>query len=177
MSTHPYESYLREARLRQQTDEFKERYRLRSAVERTQAELVQHGVRKTRYLGHPKRQLQRLWTAAVVNLNAPVPAVRVPPERPERAADAAGTRASGAQNRVRRADGHRNDGCEPEIASWITGKPPVRGPATRFPAAPVTTRLTKLELSRCNAPLTGVVQDTPSRLASMGTRVQLARRL
>jgi len=68
VSTHPYETYLRDARLRQQTDAFKARYRLRSAVERTQAELVQHGVRETRYLGHPKRQLQRLWTAAVVNL-------------------------------------------------------------------------------------------------------------
>lgn len=68
VSTHPYETYLRDARLRQQTDAFKERYRLRSAIERKQAELVQHGVRDTRYLGHPKRQLQRLWTAAVVNL-------------------------------------------------------------------------------------------------------------
>jgi hypothetical protein len=68
VSTHPYEAYLRDARLRQQTDAFKERYRLRSAVERKQAELVQHGIRQTRYLGHPKRQLQRLWTAAVANL-------------------------------------------------------------------------------------------------------------
>ena len=66
--THPQEAYLQAARLRQQTDEFQERYRLRSAIERKQAELVQHGVRATRYLGHPKRQLQRLWTAAVVNL-------------------------------------------------------------------------------------------------------------
>lgn len=68
VSTHPYETYLRGARLRQQTDEFQQRYRLRSAVERKQAELVQHGIRQTRYLGHRKRQLQRLWTAAVVNL-------------------------------------------------------------------------------------------------------------
>jgi len=68
VSTHPYETYLRDARLRQQTDPFKERYRLRSAVERKQAELVQHGIRQTRYLGHRKRQFQRLWTAAVVNL-------------------------------------------------------------------------------------------------------------
>ncbi len=68
VSTHPYETYLRDARLRQQTDEFQERYRRRSAVERKQAELVQHGIRQTRYLGHRKRQLQRLWTAAVVNL-------------------------------------------------------------------------------------------------------------
>ncbi len=68
MSTHPYETHLHDARLRQQTDAFQERYRLRSAIERKQAELVQHGIRETRYLGHPKRQLQRLWTAAVVNL-------------------------------------------------------------------------------------------------------------
>jgi len=68
VSTHRYERYLRDARLRQQTDAFKERYRLRSAIERKQSELVQHGVRETRYLGHPKRRLQRLWTAAVVNL-------------------------------------------------------------------------------------------------------------
>jgi hypothetical protein len=68
VSTHPYETYLRDARLKQQTDDFKERYRLRSAVERKQAELVQHGIRQTRYLGHRKRQFQRLWTAAVVNL-------------------------------------------------------------------------------------------------------------
>jgi hypothetical protein len=68
VSTHPYETYLRDARLRQPTAEFQERYRLRSAVERKQAELVQHGIRQTRYLGHSKRQLQRLWTAAVVNL-------------------------------------------------------------------------------------------------------------
>jgi transposase len=66
--TTAYESYLQEARQRQQTAEFKERYRLRSAVERLLAELVQHGLRATRYLGAPQRQLQRLWTAAAVNL-------------------------------------------------------------------------------------------------------------
>lgn len=68
VGTHPYESYLRQARARQQTDEFKIIYRRRSAVERKQAELVQHGLRHTRYLGQAKRQLQRLWTATVVNL-------------------------------------------------------------------------------------------------------------
>ncbi len=31
-------------------------------------ELVQHGLRNTRYLGHPKRQLQPLWQGASVNL-------------------------------------------------------------------------------------------------------------
>jgi len=30
--------------------------------------LVGHGLRDTRYLGEPKRQLQRLWTGAAVNL-------------------------------------------------------------------------------------------------------------
>ena len=37
-------------------------------MERKQAELVRHGLRGTRYLGRCKRQLQRLWLAAVVNL-------------------------------------------------------------------------------------------------------------
>ncbi len=68
VQTHPYEAYLQAARQRQQTDEFQDVYRLRPPIERTQAELVDHGLRNTRYLGHPKRQLQRLWQAAAVNL-------------------------------------------------------------------------------------------------------------
>ena len=68
VNTHPHEAYLQAARQRQQSDEFKTLYPLRSAIERKQAELVQHGLRDTRYLGQPKRQLQRLWTAAAVNL-------------------------------------------------------------------------------------------------------------
>ena len=69
VNTHPYEWQLHAARERQKTDEFKTTYPLRSAIERKQAELVQHGLRHTRYLGHPKRQLQRLWQAAAVNLS------------------------------------------------------------------------------------------------------------
>jgi transposase len=69
VQTHPYEAYLQAARQRQQTAEFKDIYRLRPPVERKQAELVDHGLRNTRYLGHPKRQLQRLWQGAVANLN------------------------------------------------------------------------------------------------------------
>ena len=69
VNTHPHEAYLRAARERQQTDEFKNAYRLRPAIERKQAEQVQHGLRHTRYLGHPKRQLQRLWQAAATNLS------------------------------------------------------------------------------------------------------------
>jgi transposase len=66
--TRAYEAYLQAARLRQQTEEFNLLYRLRAAVERKIAELVQRGMRGTRYVGEPKRQLQRLWTGAVVNL-------------------------------------------------------------------------------------------------------------
>ncbi len=63
-----YEPLLRQARARQETDEFKTLYRRRSRVERKQAELVRHGLRHTRYLGPAKRRLKHLWTAAVVNL-------------------------------------------------------------------------------------------------------------
>lgn len=68
VTTHAYESRLQIARDRSQTDTFKELYRLRCAVERKIAELVVHGVRDTRYLGDRKRQFQRLWTGAAVNL-------------------------------------------------------------------------------------------------------------
>ena len=66
--TRAYEAYLQAARLRQQTEEFDLLYRLRAAVERKIAELVQHGLRETRYVGEPKRQLQRLWLGAAMNL-------------------------------------------------------------------------------------------------------------
>ncbi len=69
VNTHPYEVYLQAAQARQQADDFKSAYRLRPAIERKQAEQVQHGLRNTRYLGHPKRQLQRLWQAAATNLS------------------------------------------------------------------------------------------------------------
>jgi transposase len=69
VQTHPYEAYLQAARQRQESDEFKDTYRLRPPVERKQAELVDHGLRHTRYLGHPKRQLQRLWQGAATNLS------------------------------------------------------------------------------------------------------------
>jgi transposase len=66
--TGPYEAYLQEARARQQTDEFDTDYRLRPAVERKIGELVRHGLRNTRYVGGSKRQFQRLWLGAAVNL-------------------------------------------------------------------------------------------------------------
>ena len=64
----PYEAYLQEARARQQTEVFDAIYRLRPAVERKIGELVRHGLRRTRYVGERKRQLQRLWLGAAVNL-------------------------------------------------------------------------------------------------------------
>jgi transposase len=66
--TDAYESYRQALRDRQSTLEFKTLYRRRSRVERKQAELVQHGLRRMRYVGKAKRQWQRLWTATVVNL-------------------------------------------------------------------------------------------------------------
>jgi hypothetical protein len=63
-----YESYRQTLRRRQHTPEFQTLYRGRSRVERKQAELVRHGLRRMRYVGQAKRQLQRLWTGAVVNL-------------------------------------------------------------------------------------------------------------
>jgi hypothetical protein len=68
VETHPHDALLQAARKRQQTEEFKDLYRLRPPIERKQAELVDHGLRHTRYLGHAKRQFQRLWQAAAVNL-------------------------------------------------------------------------------------------------------------
>lgn len=66
--TGPYEAYLQETRARQQTEPFDSLYRLRPAVERKIGELVRHGLRRTRYIGESKRQLQRLWLGAAVNL-------------------------------------------------------------------------------------------------------------
>ena len=68
ITTDDYEWYRQRARERQATPEFRELYRKRSRVERKQAEMVRHGLRRTRYVGQAKRSLQRLWTAAVVNL-------------------------------------------------------------------------------------------------------------
>ena len=68
VTSHAHEALLRKARARQQSDGFKALYNPRSAVERIIGELVRHGLRQTRYIGERKRRLQRLWTAAAVNL-------------------------------------------------------------------------------------------------------------
>lgn len=66
--THYHEKLLQEARARQQTDEFKQLYVLRAAIEREIAGLVQHGLREARYLGLAKNRLQAQWTGAAINL-------------------------------------------------------------------------------------------------------------
>jgi len=66
--THAHEELLQETRARQATPEYKELYCTRSKVERKIGEVARHGIRDTRYLGRKKRQLQRLWTGAAVNL-------------------------------------------------------------------------------------------------------------
>jgi len=64
----PYEEYLREARVRQKTEEFKKIYNeRRPPIEAKIAELIYHGLRKTRYKGKRKSRLQALFIAAVVN--------------------------------------------------------------------------------------------------------------
>jgi transposase len=68
VTSHAHEALLRKARARQQSDGFKALYNPRSAVERIIGELVRHGLRQTRYVGERRRRLQRLWTAAAVNL-------------------------------------------------------------------------------------------------------------
>jgi len=69
VSVGPYEEYLQEAREIQKTEEFKEIYnKIRPPVERKIAELIFHGLRKTRYKGKRKSRLQSLFTAAAVNL-------------------------------------------------------------------------------------------------------------
>ena len=68
VTTHAHEAMLQKARARQQMEGFKALYNMRSAVERIISELVRHGLRQTRYIGDRKRRLQRLWTAAAVNL-------------------------------------------------------------------------------------------------------------
>lgn len=68
VTTHAHEALLQQARARPQTEAFKALYNPRSAVERIISALVSHGLRQTRYIGERKRRLQRLWTAAAVNL-------------------------------------------------------------------------------------------------------------
>ena len=69
ISVGPYEDYLQKARKRQKTKEFQEIYnKRRPPIERKIAELIHHGLRKTRYRGVRKSRLQALFTGTAVNL-------------------------------------------------------------------------------------------------------------
>lgn len=69
ITTGPNEEYLQKMRVRQQTEQFKKIYnQRRPPIERKIAELIYHGLRKTRYIGKRKSRFQALFTAAVVNL-------------------------------------------------------------------------------------------------------------
>jgi hypothetical protein len=68
VTLHYHEALLQAARQRQRTDEFKETYKLRAAVERKIAELTEHGAKQARYLGLALSFLQAQWTGAAVNL-------------------------------------------------------------------------------------------------------------
>ena len=62
-----YERYLQEGRAYQKTEEFAKEYPQRYKIERKQAEMVRHGLRKARYIGLAKITLQALFVGAVVN--------------------------------------------------------------------------------------------------------------
>jgi hypothetical protein len=68
ITSHFHEGLLQAARAQQATPEFKETYRRRAAIERKIADLVDHGLRRARYLGQVKVRLQNHWVGAVVNL-------------------------------------------------------------------------------------------------------------
>jgi transposase len=66
-------------RAEQQTDEFKERLKERSAVEGTISEFTRcHGARRARYRGQSKVRLQHLFTGAAVNIKRLARALALP---------------------------------------------------------------------------------------------------
>lgn len=65
---HEQEERRREIMKETDTAEFRQLYRRRSKIERKNAHLKQHGIRKSRYMGQDKTLLQVSFTAAVVNL-------------------------------------------------------------------------------------------------------------
>lgn len=68
VAVRPDEAAYRVLRAEQETESWKADYRERPRVEHKIAELMHHGMRRARYLGRAKTQLQLLFTAAVVNL-------------------------------------------------------------------------------------------------------------
>lgn len=68
ITLHPQEQKRREIIKNNNSKEFKELYRKRSKIERKNAHLKQHGMKKTRYLGSAKTLLQLAFTASVINI-------------------------------------------------------------------------------------------------------------
>jgi len=68
VTVHRHEATLQKARAQQKTSDFQAKYEARPMVERANAELKRHGLRKARYFGRKKLDLQALWTASVLNL-------------------------------------------------------------------------------------------------------------
>lgn len=81
---HRYETMLQKARAQQKTQDFQAKYEARPMVERANAELKRHGLRKARYIGRVKLDLQALWTASVLNLKRLFKWLRTEPEAPAR---------------------------------------------------------------------------------------------
>lgn len=67
ISVNEYERQLQDGRAYQKTEEFDEIYSTRYKVERKQAEMVRHGLRKARFIGKEKVTLQALMIATLVN--------------------------------------------------------------------------------------------------------------
>jgi transposase len=65
----PYFALLQQRRAEQETEEFKERYKRRAAIEGTVSEIVRaHGGRRARYRGQSKVRLQALFIGTATNL-------------------------------------------------------------------------------------------------------------
>lgn len=65
-----HEKLLQQAKRHQKTQEFKEKYSRRSAVERTIAHVTRHGGRYARYVGNAKTEFQMQMAAALHNIKA-----------------------------------------------------------------------------------------------------------
>jgi len=81
---------LQKARTQQKTQEFQAKYEARPMVERANAELKQHGLRKARYRGRVKLDLQALWIASVLNLKRLFKWLQTEPGAPARLLTALG---------------------------------------------------------------------------------------
>ncbi|MBE0465940.1 MAG: transposase [Candidatus Desulforudis sp.] len=65
---HEHEPVLQKARQEQKTERFKAVYCRRALGERKISDMVRHGARLARYIGHTKTDVQMIFTAAAVNI-------------------------------------------------------------------------------------------------------------